>query len=134
MKKYLLAREKTLRSPTTSLNGDELKSLLHYHCRKDDTPIKSRVSDMRLQWEQRRYRILLDQSPPALPQAPIINQEVNEELHVSTDTQQDIIACIGANECNTFDHNIQCSLFTNDENYPNFDVAENSSYNDNDDE
>jgi hypothetical protein len=40
IQKYLPAREKSLTNSTTLLNGDELKSLLQYHQRKGDSPIK----------------------------------------------------------------------------------------------
>jgi hypothetical protein len=66
IQKYLPAREKTISNPSDPLSGEELKSLLQYHKRKNDSPIKNRIADRRLQWEQRRQRMMEDPYPSVL--------------------------------------------------------------------
>jgi hypothetical protein len=63
IQKYLPAREKVLNNQSISLSGEDLKSLLQYHRRKDDSPIKSRIADRRLQWEHRQHRVMEDPAP-----------------------------------------------------------------------
>jgi hypothetical protein len=63
IQKYLPARGKSLSNSTTQLNGDELKSLLQYHKRKCDSPIKTRIADQRIQWSQQQHRVAEDPTP-----------------------------------------------------------------------
>jgi hypothetical protein len=101
--RYLHTRQKMHENPTLVLNTDDLKTLLQYHKRRDDSPIKTKAKDLRQQWERRKDR--LESSPTSLllshtisssqsrPQATnegeLIDLQYNNEEDQSSQLQND---------------------------------------------
>jgi hypothetical protein len=62
MAKYITARNKVSAGNNELLTADDCKALLKYHRCKNDSPVQTKVKDLREQWNRCQVRLLFDNS------------------------------------------------------------------------
>ena len=63
VEEYHVVRNKIILDPTIKLTTKEMKVGLKFHTRKSDSPIKSKVNDLRIQYDKRKHRITTEAAP-----------------------------------------------------------------------
>lgn len=73
--KYNEVKSKITMNSDTKLTCDEMRSILRHHIRKNDSPLRSKVNELRQQWETRKH-CLVTEAPPFMMKVDVIDATI----------------------------------------------------------